>query len=82
MNIIVYTKTGCGWSNKVMAYLKAEHIPYEERNMTENPQYQKEAEEKSGQSKSPTVDIDGTVFADTDTEQVRAAITKLRYTAV
>lgn len=76
MNIIVYTKTGCPWAAAVMAFLKAKHIPFEEKDIIKNPEYRKEVEEKSGQSKSPTLDIDGVIVPDASVEQVDEAITK------
>jgi hypothetical protein len=38
--------------------------------MTTNPQFAKEAEQKSGAAKSPTVEIDGEVLSDASVEDV------------
>ncbi|MDE1919567.1 MAG: glutaredoxin [Patescibacteria group bacterium] len=78
MNIIVYTKTGCPWAAAVTAFLTASHIPFEERDILKNPEYWKEVEEKSGQNKSPTLDIDGVIVPDASVEQVAEAIEKAR----
>lgn len=77
MNIIVYTKTRCGWSSRVMDYLRLNNIPFEERNMTKNSEYRKEVEEKSGKNKSPTLDIDGVIVPDAGVEEVVEALSHL-----
>lgn len=76
MNIAIYKKTGCPWAAAVAAFLKAQDIPFEERDMTRNPDFKREVEEKSGQSKSPTLIIDGEVLPDASVEQVYEALQK------
>lgn len=53
-----------------MGFLNEMNIPYEIRNMTTNPAYAKEVEAMSGQSKSPTLDIDGTILPEASVEDV------------
>lgn len=72
MNIILYTKRGCPWCNDVIDYLQREHIPFEEREVLSNEVYFKEMVAKSGQTKAPTLDIDGVILKDSDVDQVRA----------
>lgn len=76
MNIAIYKKTGCPWAAAVAAFLKAQDIPFEERDITRNPDFKREVEEKSGQSKSPTLIIDGEVLPDASVEQVFEALQK------
>jgi len=52
--------------------LKDKNIPFEERNVTENIAFFRELQEKSGQTLTPTLDIDGEILADSDTGQVAA----------
>ena len=78
MTVIVYTKTGCPWTPPVTAFLKENQIPFEERDIFKNPEYRKEVEEKSGQNKSPTLDIDGVIVPDAGGEEVAEAIAKAR----
>lgn len=77
MNIIVYTKTGCPWAIEVLDFLRVKRLPFEERDILKNPEYKKEVEEKSGQSKSPTLDIDGVIIPDAGVEDVAAALQKM-----
>lgn len=76
MNIAIYKKTGCPWAAAVAAFLKAQDIPFEERDITQNPDFKREVEEKSGQSKSPTLIIDGEVLPDASVEQVFEVLQK------
>ena len=70
MNIVVYYKEGCPWAADVMDYFKERNIPFEGREITTNPEFAREVIAKTGQSKSPTVEIDGTILPDTDVDQV------------
>jgi glutaredoxin len=68
--IVAYLKTTCGWSNGVRAVLKKYDLPYEEKNIIENPAFRWEMEQKSGQPLSPCVEINGVMLADISGEEV------------
>lgn len=70
MSLIIYTKTGCPWCIDALNYLKTKEIPFEEREVRSNPDFMRELEEKSGQSKAPTLDLNGEILADTDVEAI------------
>ena len=70
MNIIIYTKTGCQWCREVLDLLNEKNVAYEEREVRNNPRYMAELIEKSGRNKTPTLDIDGEILADSDKEEV------------
>ena len=53
-----------------MGFLNELNIPYEIKNVTANPVYAREVEALSGQSKSPTLDVDGTILPDASVEDV------------
>lgn len=72
MNIIVYTKTGCFWCHDVLDFLKERHIAFEEKEVFSNPMYFDEMVALSGQSKAPTLFIDGCILADSDRPAVEA----------
>ncbi len=76
VKVTVYKKSGCPWAAAVMGFLNELNVPYEVRNMTSHPQYAREAEEKSGKCKSPTVVIDNEVHADASVEDVAKALEK------
>ena len=72
MKVIVYYKTGCPWATEVMEFLDDQELPYDARDISKNEAFRREMEEKSGQSKSPTLDIDGEILADTDVDKASA----------
>ena len=57
-----------------MGLLNKVNIPYEIKNVTTNPAYAKEVEAASGQDKSPTLDIDGTILPHASVEDVANAL--------
>ena len=59
-----------------MGFLDELNIPYEIKNVTTNPSYVKEVKEVSGQSKSPTLDIDGEILPDASVEEVAHCLEK------
>ena len=70
MNLIVYTKTGCPWCRSVTDFLCDKKVVFKEREVRGNPVYFAEMVKKSGQTKAPTLDLDGEILADTDREAV------------
>ena len=76
MNIIIYTKTGCPWCRDALAFLRENKITFEEREVLANPAFFDELKQKSGQSKTPTLDIDGEILADSDAAQIKEYLTK------
>jgi glutaredoxin len=68
--IVAYLKTSCGWSNGVRAVLRKYELPYEEKDIIQNPAFRWEMEQKSGQPLSPCVEINGTILADISGEEV------------
>jgi len=70
MSIIIYTKTGCPWCRDALAFLNENKILFEEREVLSNPAYFEELVSKSGQTKTPTFDIDGEILADSDREAI------------
>jgi glutaredoxin len=63
-DLIVHVKTGCPWCGEALAYLDGRKIPYEKRVVSGNAALMKEMADLSGQSKAPTLSLDGEVLAD------------------
>ncbi|HEY4511697.1 MAG TPA: glutaredoxin family protein [Candidatus Paceibacterota bacterium] len=78
MNIIIYTKTGCRWCKDALQYLKKENISFEEREVLGNKVFFEELVTKSGQTKTPTLDIDGYILADSDADEIAAYLQSKR----
>ncbi len=70
LKIIAYLKPYCGWSNGVRAILEKHNLEYEDRDVINNQQNYQEMVEKSGQSFSPCVEINGKMLADVSGDEV------------
>ena len=60
----------------MMGFLNELAVPFELRNVTTHPDYACELEAKSGKCTSPTLDIDGQIFADASMEEVAKVLEK------
>ena len=69
-NIIAYLKPTCGWSNGVRAVLRKYDLPYQDRDIINDPAQRQEMIEKSGQMLSPCVEINGHMLSDVSGEEV------------
>lgn len=74
--ITAYLKTSCGWSNGVRAVLAKYSLPYSEKDIIKNPAFRFEMEQRSGQSLSPCVEINGVMLPDISGEEVEAYLIK------
>ena len=70
--IVAYLKPTCGWSQGVRAVLKKYDLPYEDRDVINDPIQRQEMIEKSGQMLSPCVEINGQMLPDISGEEVEA----------
>ena len=70
--IIAYLKPTCGWSQGVRAVLRKYDLPFEDRDIINDPVQRQEMIEKSGQPLSPCVEINGQMLADISGEEVEA----------
>ncbi len=68
--ITAWLKTQCGWSGGVRAVLKKYDLPYEDKDIIQNPAFRWEMEQKSGQPLSPCVEVNGTMLADISGEEL------------
>ena len=70
--IIAYLKPGCGWSQGVRAVLRKYDLPYEDRDIANDPAQRQEMIEKTGQMLSPCVEVNGKMLPDVSGEEVEA----------
>src|SRR3954469_8549993 len=70
--IIAYLKPTCGWSQGVRAIMRKYDLPYEDRDIINDPMQRQEMIEKSGQMLSPCVEVDGHMLPDISGEEVEA----------
>ena len=70
--IIAYLKPHCGWSQGVRAVLRKYDLPFEDRDIWNDPRQRMEMIQKSGQELSPCVEVDGKMLADISGEELEA----------
>lgn len=70
--IVAYLKPHCGWSSGVRAVMRKYDLPFEDRDIINDPMQRQEMIEKSGQMLSPCVEVDGRMLADISGEEVEA----------
>lgn len=70
--IIAYLKPTCGWSQGVRAVLRKYDLPFEDRDIINDPAQRQEMIEKSGQMLSPCVEVNGRMLPDISGEEVEA----------
>jgi len=70
--VIAYLKPTCGWSQGVRAVLNKYDLPFEDRDIINNPAQRQEMTQKSGQALSPCVEINGHMLADVSGSEVEA----------
>jgi monothiol glutaredoxin len=70
--IIAYLKPTCGWSQGVRAVLRKYDLPFEDRDIINDPLQRQEMIEKTGQMLSPCVEINGHMLPDISGEEVEA----------
>jgi len=70
--VIAYLKPTCGWSQGVRAVLRKYDLPFEDRDVINDPAQRQEMNEKSGQPLSPCVEVNGHMLADVSGSEVEA----------
>ncbi len=68
--ITAWLKTSCGWSNGVRAILRKYDLPFEDKDIIQNPAFRWEMEQKSGQPLSPCVEVNGNMLPDISGEEL------------
>ena len=76
--VIAYLKPTCGWSQGVRAVLRKYDLPYEDRDIINDPAQREEMMEKSGQPLSPCVEVNGHMLADVSGSEVEAYLVAQR----
>ena len=70
--IIAYLKPSCGWSQGVRAVMRKYSLPFEDRDIINDPAQRQEMIEKSGQMLSPCVQVNDVMLADVSGDEVEA----------
>ena len=68
--IVAYLKPHCGWSQGVRAVLRKYDLPFEDRDIWNDPRERLEMIQKSGQELSPCVEVNGQMLPDISGEEL------------
>lgn len=74
--VTIYSADWCAYCHATKQYLDKKNVKYEERNIEKNPEYATEAEELSGQSGIPVLDIDGKIIIGFNRPEIDKALTQ------
>ena len=72
MKIITYMKPSCGWSNGVRSVMRKYDLPFEDRDIINDPTQRQEMMQKTNQTLQPCVEVDGHMLVDVSGEEVEA----------
>lgn len=70
IKIIAYLKPHCGWSRGVRAVLSKYNLSYEDRDIINDPAQREEMIQKSNQTLSPCVEVNGVMLPDISGEEL------------
>jgi monothiol glutaredoxin len=64
MNIRLFIKPGCPWCDEAMEWLDARGITYRTLDVTRDAAARREMHDLTGQTKAPSMEVDGHILAD------------------
>lgn len=70
MRVRLFIKPYCGWCHEAMDWLNEQQIAYDVLDVTADRDAREEMRRLSGQTLTPTIDVDGRILADFDTGQL------------
>lgn len=69
-NIRLFIKPYCGWCHEAIEWLDQRGISYQKLDVTADAAAAKEMLQLTGQTKAPSIDVDGEILADFDTDEL------------
>jgi glutaredoxin 3 len=63
-SIRLFIKPGCPWCDEALEWLNARGIRYETLDVIRDATARREMHELTGQTKAPSIDVDGQILAD------------------
>ena len=65
-------KPSCGWSNGVRSVMRKYDLPFEDRDIINDPTQRQEMMQKTNQTLQPCVEVDGKMLVDVSGDEVEA----------
>lgn len=75
----LFVKPFCGWCAEAEDWLRRHGVGYETLNVTTNSAAREEMRALTGQTLAPSIDVDGHVLGDFDTDQLEEFLTRHGY---
>ena len=71
-SVRLFVKPGCPWCEEAVDWLDSNGVRYELLDVTTNAEARDEMHELTGQTRAPSIDVDGQVLADFDADELEA----------
>jgi glutaredoxin 3 len=81
MSIRLFIKPGCPWCDEATDWLDAHGIQYKTLDVTSNRAAREEMLELTGQTKAPSIEVDGHILADFGTDELEEWWEKMKFAA-
>lgn len=78
-NVRLFVKPFCGWCAEAEDWLRRHGMAYETLNVTLNSAAREEMRALTGQTRAPSIEVDGHVLGDFDTDQLEEFLTSHGY---
>lgn len=72
MQIRLFIKPGCPWCDEAIDWLNSHNIPFTALNVNRDAAARAEMLELTGQTKAPSIDVDGEILADFGADELEA----------
>ena len=79
MNIRLFIKPGCPWCEEAIVWLDMNGIEYETLDVTSDPEARREMVDLTGQSKAPSIEVDGHVLTDFSADELEDWWSKMKF---
>ena len=79
MNIRLFIKPGCPWCEEAIDWLDMNGIEYETLDVTSDPEARREMVDLTGQSKAPSIEVDGHVLADFSADELEDWWSRMKF---
>ena len=76
-SIRIYIKPFCGWCHEAIGWLNAHGFKYTKLDVTSDRAAALEMKNLTGQTKAPSIDIDGHILPDFETRELERFLKKL-----
>ena len=71
-SVRLFIKPGCPWCEEAIDWLDSNGIKYEQLDVTSNEEARDEMHELTGQTRTPSIDVDGHILVDFDADELEA----------